>query len=207
MKIEIKDNEFTDLAKELKTTPENVVKIFLDHAKHLHHKVLLDAIQEGSSLDAAMEKLMKNAEVAFNVGELIGEIIGYRDYLIDDSGYNMEKGTVWFHVSFLEGEKGHIDSILLQFGSDPGIVATASIKKIKLDKDMNEIETEIYDAIDYSGDDYDQLNFSWDWIDENFLTWELQIDTPGEFLNLPKVDEVETIMKKIQEIILSHKTK
>lgn len=53
MKVEIDDNLFAHLAEKLKTTPENTVKVFLDHASNLDHSVLLNAVQENSSLDNA----------------------------------------------------------------------------------------------------------------------------------------------------------
>lgn len=92
----------------------------MEHAKDLPHSIWLDAIQEDSSLDNALEKLMKNAKPAFTIGHLIESIVGNRDYVIDDGDYNLVKGTVWFNVGFLEGDRGEIDSILFQFGSDSG---------------------------------------------------------------------------------------
>lgn len=63
MKIEIDDELFSDVAKRLETTPENVIKVFLNHAKNLPHAVLSNANQKASSLDTALENLMVNLDL------------------------------------------------------------------------------------------------------------------------------------------------
>lgn len=50
MKIEIDDELFSDVAKRLETTPENVIKVFLNHAKNLPHAVLSNANQKATHL-------------------------------------------------------------------------------------------------------------------------------------------------------------
>ncbi len=122
MKIEVNEGLYSDLAKELDTTPENVIKIFLDHAKNLPHSVLSNANQKNSSLDTALENLMDNAEPAYLMGEIIQEIVGKRDYFVEDSGYDFEAGTFWFQIDFLQGDKGILSSAHLQFGKNAVIL-------------------------------------------------------------------------------------
>lgn len=206
MKIEVKDELFSKLAKDLKTTPENVVKIFLDHASDLPHSVWIDAIQENSSLDNALEKLMKNAEVAFTLGDLIEKIVGDHDYIIDDGDYNFEKGLFWFNIAFLEGDKGEINSLHLQFGNDSGEIITASIQDLVLEKNVNEFLDEINTTIDGFVDVDHEFTFEYEWIEHNYLTFSIQIDT-SEILDLPKVKDLEGMVKKIKKIIKSHDTR
>jgi len=201
MKIEVDDELFSKLAKDLKTTPENVVKVFLDHAKDLPHSVWLNAIQEHSSLDSTLEKLMKNAEVAFTVGEIIEKIVGNRDYIIGDGDYDFEKGIIHFDIDFLMGGKEDIDSILLQFGSESGEIISASIEDLVLDKDVSEFLNDINSTIGEFVDD--EYNFDYEWIDSKDLTFTIQIDT-HEILDLPKVDDLDKMVKKIKKIIKSH---
>ena len=201
MKIDIDDELFSELAKDLKTTPENVIKVFLDHAADLPHSVWLNAIQENSSLDATLEKLMKNAETAFTVGELIEKIVGDREYIVEHGDYNIEKGIINFNIDFLTGGDEDIDSILLQFGNDPGEIISASIEDLVLDKDLNDFIDEIYFIIDEFVDD--EYNFEYEWIENNHLTFLIQIDTT-ESLDLPKVDDLDKMIKKIKKVIKSY---
>lgn len=203
MKIEVKDDLFVELAEELKTTPQNIVKIFLDHAKDLPHTVLIDAIQENSSLDNALSKLMRHAEVALTFGEIIEKIVGDHDYTVDDSGYNFEREIIWFEINFPEDDTGDIGSLLLQFGDDAGVIATASLKGITLTQDVEQISEEIYDSIDHLVNEDDEITFRYDWLEHDWLTFELQIDTPRK-LDLPRAFEIEKMIKIIKKIICNY---
>lgn len=198
MKIEVNDTLFSDLAKKLKTTPENVVKVFLDHAKDLPHPVLLNAIQKTSSLDTALENLMKNAEPAYLMGEIIEKIVGDRDYIIDDSGYDFEKGIFWFMVAFLEGDTGELDSVHLQFGDNSVISGMFSVKDVVLKKNIDEIKEEIYETIEFDIDDEFSLDI--DWLDENWISFDISIFTEN-ILDLPKVSTLEKIAGEIKTIL------
>ncbi|MGI0011308.1 MAG: hypothetical protein ACREAE_07905 [Nitrosopumilaceae archaeon] len=97
-----------------------------------------------------------------------------------------------------------MSSLLLQFGTDPGIVATEYIDLKGLDIDLDVLESKIWEKIHECGvfgdPDYDgRITFDYD---GSSLVCTLQIDTPGEFLNLPTVDEVDEVMKKIRKIVL-----
>lgn len=50
MKIEVNDELFSDLAKKLETTPENVIKVFLNHAKNLPHPILSNSNKNRSKI-------------------------------------------------------------------------------------------------------------------------------------------------------------
>lgn len=200
MKIEIDDGLFMELAEKLKTTPENTVKVFLDHANNLSHSIVLNAVQDGSSLDNALDKLMKNAEISFTMGSLFEEIIGDRNYEIGDGGYDLKEGIIYFHLSFLEGGDEEMDAILLQFGRDSGEVIEASISDLVLDKEIDDFLDDIYLVLDDLDEDY---NFTYEWIDGEHLTFMLQIDTYGKF-DLPKLDYVDGLIKQIKKIIIQH---
>ena len=206
MKIEVDDEIFSKLAKDLKTTPENVVKIFLDHASDLPHSVWIDAIQEKSSLDNALKKLMKNAEVAFTLGDLIEKIVGDHDYIIDDGGYLLEEGIIWVSISFLEGTVLNMGSITLQFGKDPGIVAIEYVDPVEIDN-IGELVGIIEEDLDDSDptfdlDTHDEVSLEHTG-DSIVIT--VQINWKDE-LNLPRVAEIDEIMRKIKEIILENKS-
>ena len=203
MKISVDEKLFLKLAKDLKTTPENIIKIFLEHASNLPHSVWIDAIQENSSLDKALDKLMTNSEVAFTIGSLIEEIVGDHEYIIDDGSYDIEKGIINFNIIFLEGGNESMNEILLQFGSDSGELISASMNDLVLDKDVGEFLDEIYYVLDELDDEYE---FDFEWLDNKYLTFTIQIDT-SEILNLPKVDDLDKIVKKIKEIIKSHNSR
>ena len=204
MKIEIKDEEFNELAQQLKTTPENVMKIFLDHAKSLpYYPVILEAIQKDKSLDSTLEKLIQNAAPAFLVGDLIKEIMGVHEYSFEDDGYSLKDGIIWFEIS--PGPDLAMSSLLLQFGSDPGIVATEYLDDLELDTELEALESEIWEKVARcrifdDDDNHGHISFDLD----GYFSYTLQIDTPGKFLNLPRVDEIDEVMQKIKKIILLH---
>lgn len=143
---------------------------------------------------------MKNAEISFTIGSLFDDIIGEHNYEIDDSGYDLEKGIIYFHLSFLEGGNEEMDAILLQFGSDSGFVVEASISDLVLDKDIDDFVDEIYQVLDGLDEDYD---FTYEWIDVKHITFMLQIDT-SEIFDLPKFDYIDDFVKNIKKVILQH---
>ena len=198
MKIEVSDDLFSELAKKLETTPENVVKVFLDHAKNLPHSVIINAVQKTSSLDTALEKLMDNAESAYLTGELIHEIIGDREYSIGDSGYDIENGTFWFLIDLFEDDVGEIDGVHLQFGDNAVISGTFSIKDVILGKNDSDLIEEIniiIEDVNYG----EHVTYELDWLEENWAHIEISIFTE-ETLDLPKISVLEEIAKKIKLI-------
>lgn len=203
MKIEVSDNLFSDLAKKLETTPENVIKVFLDHAKNLPHPVLLNAIQKTSSLDTALEKLLDNAESAYLIGDLIQEIIGEHDYVIEDSGYNLEEGTFWLLANFLEGDKGILDSAHLQFGKNAVIMEMFSIKNLLLEKDYEKFTDDIDEIISQNIREDDYHEFEVDWLEANWASFSISIFTEN-ILDLPKVSVLEKIAQEMMEFFQSH---
>ena len=202
MKIDIDEKLFLKLANDFKTTPENIINIFLGHVSNLPHSVWLDAIREDSSLDNSLKKLMDNSEIAFTMGELIKEIVGNHEYVINDGDYDLEKGIIFFTIDFLEGGHEHMNSILLQFGSDSGGIISASMNDLVLDKDINEFMDEIHLILEELGDNSE---FEFDWMDEKYLTFTIQINS-SEILNLPKIDDLDKIVKKIKKTIKSHES-
>lgn len=198
MKIEINEDLFSDLAKKLETTPENVIKVFLDHAKNLPHPILLKANQKTSSLDTALENLMNNAEPAYLMGEIIQKIVGDRDYIVGDSGYDFEEGTFWFEIDFLHGDKGIIEAAHLQFGKNAVILGTFSIKNL-VEKDHEDL-TGSMDEIISNNTEEEQYSSEIEWLDENLATVTISIYTEN-ILDLPKVSTLEKIAKEITSFL------
>lgn len=204
MKIEIKDAKFDNLAGELKTTPEKLVESLIEHTRNMPVQAV-NAVIHGKSLEDQLTDILDNALPGLVLNDVIKEIVGEYDYFIEDGDYDIERGIIWLLITFPTGTPLNMGSITLQFGEDSGIVATEFIDKIQLDKDMTELEDEIHYVIDYEpavGEPSD--SFEWD-LDGDLLSYSLQIDTK-QFLNIPKVAEVDEIMKKIKDIILSHKS-
>lgn len=194
MKIEVSDDLFSDLAKKLETTPENIIKVFLEHAKNLPYSVLSNAIQKTSSLDTALEQLMTNAEPAYLMGALLHEIIGDHNYYVESSDFDLEGGTFWFEIEFLDDDKNELESLHLQFGNDAVIAGTFSIKDVP-EKDESKLTDEIDSIIQRITDE--EYTFDIDWIEENRASITVRIDS-HEILNLPKVAVLEEIAKKIK---------
>lgn len=206
MKIDVDDELFTKLANDLKTTPENVVRVFLEHAKDIPHSIRLASVQQDGSLDATLEKLMKHAEPALIFARILQDIVGERDYVIDDGGYDLHAGTFWFEVGFLEGDTGEIDSVHLQFGKDSGQIISASMKDLVIENDAGTFLDQIYDVCyEFVDEDY-EVTFEHDWIEKDWLTFTIQIDTTP-ILDLPKIDDLEKMVKKIKEMFRSQDTR
>lgn len=195
MKIEVNDELFSDLAKKLETTPENVINVFLDHAKNLPYSIISNANQKNNSLDTALKNLMDNAEPAYLMGEIIQEIVGDRDYTVEDSGYDFEEGTFWFQIDLSQGDKGIIETAHLQFGKTAVILGTFSIKDV-LEKDVSGLTDKI-DSIIESISDEEHTTFDIEWIEENWASITIGIYS-NEILNLPKITVLEKIAKKIK---------
>lgn len=193
MKVEIDEELFSDLAKKLETTPENVIKVFLDHAKNLPYPVLLKANQKTSSLDTALENLMNNAEPAYLMGEIIQKIVGDRDYVVEDSGYDFEEGTFWFEIDFLQDDKGVLETAHLQFGKNAVVLGTFSVKNL-VEKE-NEDFTDSIDEIISKNTEEEHYSSEIDWLDENTATVTISIYTEN-ILDLPKISILEKIAKE-----------
>ena len=204
MKIEVNEDLFSDLAKKLETTPENVIKVFLDHAKNLPHPILLKANQKTSSLDTALESLMDNAEPAYLVGEIIQKIVGDRDYVVEDSGYDFDGGTFWFEIDFLQGDNGILSSAHLQFGKNAVILGTFSIKNL-VEKDHEDFTYSI-DEIISNNTEEEHYSSEIDWIDENLATVTISIYTEN-ILDLPKISILEKIARETITFFSSNKRK
>ena len=196
MKIEVSDDLFSDLAKKLETTPENIVKVFLEHAKNLPYSVLTNAIQKTSSLDTALEQLMTNAEPAYLMGALLHEIIGDHNYYVESSDLDLEGGTFWFEIEFLEDDEHELETMHLQFGNNAVITGTFSIKDVLFEKDQDKLTAEIESIIESISDE-EHTDFDIDWIEENWASITVRIYS-HEILNLPKVAVLEEIAKKIK---------
>ena len=166
MKIEVSDDIFSELAEKLETTPENIIKVLLEHAKNLPYPVILNAVQKTSFLDSALEKLMDNAEPAYLMGSLIEKIVGDCDYFIGDSDYDFKEGTFWFEVDFLEGDKGIIESAHLQFGKNAILLVTFSIKDFLLEKDFEDFD-DVNEIILNNLREDDYHKFEVDWLEVN----------------------------------------
>ncbi len=195
MKIEVNDELFSDLAKKLETTPENVIKVFLDHAKNLPHPILSNANQKTGSLDTALKNLMDNAEPAYLMGEIIQKIVGDREYTVEDSDYDFEEGIFWFEIDFSQGDKGIIETAHLQFGKTAVILGTFSIKNL-VEKDQEDFTDSIDKIISDNIQEDDHHSFDVEWSDENLAIVTIRIYTEN-ILDLPKVSILEKIAQEI----------
>ncbi|PIN82359.1 MAG: hypothetical protein COW26_02920 [Nitrosopumilales archaeon CG15_BIG_FIL_POST_REV_8_21_14_020_33_23] len=204
MKIEVVDKLFSDLAKKLETSPENVIKVFLDHAKNLPYSILSNANQKNNSLDTALRNLMDNAEPAYLMGEIIQKIVGDRDYTVEDSGYDFEEGTFWFEIDFSQDGKGILETAHLQFGKNSVILGTFSIKNL-VEEDQEDF-TDSIDEIISNNTQEEHYSSEIDWLDENSATVTISIYTEN-ILDLPKVSVLEKIAHETMDFFSPAKQK
>ena len=146
-----------------------------------------------------MDVLINNSEAAYTMGHLIRNVVGDRDYWIDESDYNMESGAFTFALLF--GGDVVLDSVLLQFGDAPLELISASVDDVVLDNDVDFLN-EIYSVLDELDDEY---TFSYEWVGDRHLEFMIQIDLIGMgALTLPKMDDVEPTVRKIIKVIKNH---
>ena len=156
------------------------------------------AINSGS-LKNSMDDLVNNSEAAYTMGHLIRNVVGDRDYWIDESDYNMENGVFTFSLFFADDVI--MDSVLLQFGDAPLVLISASVDDVVLDNNVDFLN-EIYSVLDELDDEY---TFSYEWVGDRHLEFMIQIDLIGMgALTLPKMDDVEPAVRKIMEVIKNH---
>ena len=196
--INVDGDRFEELAERLKTTPEVVVNTFLDSLHNPPPCITIHAMNSGS-LKNSMDDLINNSEAAYTMGHLIRNVVGDRDYWIDESDYNMENGVFTFGLSFVGDVV--MDSALLQFGDVPLELISASIDDVVLDNDvdfLNEIDS-VLDKLD------GEYEFSYEWVGDRHLAFMIRIELIGMgALTLPKMDDVEPTVRKIMEIIKNH---
>ena len=196
--IHIDGSRFEELAERLKMTPEAVIDVFLDNLHNPPPCITTRAMNSGS-LKNSMEDLINNSEAAYTMGSLIKNVVGDRDYWIDESGYDVENGVFTFGLSF--GKEVTMDSVLLQFGDAPLELVSASVDDVVLDNDVDFLN-EIHSVLDDLDDEYE---FSHEWVGDNYLSFMIQIELVGMgALVLPKMDDVEPVVRKIKEIIKNH---
>ena len=133
------------------------------------------------------------------MGHLIRNVVGDRDYWIDESDYDIKSGVFTFSLHFV-GD-AIMDSVLLQFGDSPLELISASVDDVVLDNNVDFLN-EIHSILDELDDEY---TFSHEWVGDRHLAFMIQIDLIGMgALTLPKMDDVEPTVRKIMEVIKNH---
>ena len=154
MHIEINDTEFDKLAEEFNITPENLIRSMIRHAKDMsiHAK---NEIRNGKDLDDVFSGLFEDALPGILLNDVIQNIVGEDDYVIDDGDYNMEGGIIWVDVSFLEGTTLNMGTVKLQFGKDPGIVAMETLDKYPKNLPFEELASAAENELDETDPTFD----------------------------------------------------
>lgn len=201
MKIEINDSDFEQLAIELKTTPENLIHSLVHHMKFMSLHVKNNII-DGQDLDEAFMGVFEDALPGILLNDVIRTIVGEHDFIIDDGDYDSESGIIWVDISFLEGTTLNLGAAKLQFGKDSGIVASEYLEKYPKNLNLKEITNFLEHNLDEndplfdleSGDSIDITDYG------DSLGIFLQINW-NEPLNLPSIEEIDKLMKKIKKLI------
>lgn len=201
MHFEIDDEEFDDLAEEFHTTPEKLIQSMMRHAKDMSIHAKND-IRGGKNLDEVLTGLFEDALPGILLNDVIRNIVGEHDYVIDDGDYNMEEGIIWMDVSFLEGTKLNMGTVKLQFGKDSGIVAIEYLEEYPENLYLDGIASEAEDHLDNTDPTFDLDRQDSVSIDDfgGSLAITLQINW-NHPLNLPRVAEIDEMMRKIKDMI------
>lgn len=209
MKITINEPKLVSIASDLKVSPNKLVKSLIKHAGQMSIHARNDVTSGRRTLDEVMTDLFANALPGLILNDLIREIVGEHEYVIDDGGFSREEGIIWVLVEFLKGTVLNMGSITLQFGKDPGIVATEYIENIQVDEDLDEMASEIEDEINekdpvFDLDRFDSISLYDD--GDGAVTIELQINWK-DMLDLPRVAEIDEIMREIKERVYARAKK
>jgi len=202
MKIEINDSDFEQLAIEFKTTPENLICSLVHHVKFMSQHVKNNIIN-GQDLDEAFMVVFEDALPGILFNDMIRSIIGDHDFIIDDGDYDSDSGIIWIDVSFLEGTVLNMATAKLQFGNDSGIVVSEYLEKYSKNLNLKEITNFLEHKLDEddpifdleSGDSIEMTDYG----DSLGIFLQINWDEP---LNLPSIEEIDKIMKKIKNLIL-----
>jgi len=201
MKIEINDSDFEQLAGEFKTTPENLIYSLVHHVKFMSQHVKNNIIN-GQDLDEAFMGVFEDALPGILFNDMIRNIVGDHDFIIDDGDYDSDSGIIWIDVSFLEGTVLNMATAKLQFGNDSGIVASEYLEKYSKNLNLKEITNFLEHKLDEddpifdleSGDSIEMTDYG----DSLGIFLQINWDEP---LNLPSIEEIDKIMKKIKNLI------
>ncbi len=201
MKIEINDSDFEQLAGEFKTTPENLIHSLVHHVKFMSQHVKNNIIN-GQDLDEAFMGVFEDALPGILFNDMIRNIVGDHDFIIDDGDYDSDSGIIWIDVSFLEGTVLNMATAKLQFGNDSGIVVSEYLEKYSKNLNLKEITNFLEHKLDEddpifdleSGDSIEMTDYG----DSLGIFLQINWDEP---LNLPSIEEIDKIMKKIKNLI------
>lgn len=131
--------------------------------------------------------------------------MGNLEFIISDYGKDNE-GTFWFLLDFGEDDPTNVGSIHIQFGKESLILASSYFEDLILDLELDELHTQIIDIIKQykviESSFFFDVSFLYD--DDNFLNYQLRIETTDNN-RLPLFADIDEIITKIYEIILSHK--
>lgn len=201
MKIEINDSDFEQLATEFKTTPENLIYSLVHHVKFMSQHVKNNIIN-GQDLDEAFMGVFEDALPGILFNDMIRSIVGDHDFIIDDGDYDSDSGIIWIDISFLEGTVLSMATAKLQFGNDSGIVVSEYLETYSKNLNLKEITDFLEHKLDEddpifdleSGDSIEMTDYG----DSLGIFLQINWDEP---LNLPSIEEIDKIMKKIKNLI------
>ena len=201
MKIEINDSDFEQLATEFKTTPENLIYSLVHHVKFMSQHVKNNIIN-GQDLDEVFMGVFEDALPGILFNDMIRSIVGGHDFIIDDGDYDSDSGIIWIDISFLEGTVLNMATAKLQFGNDSGIVVSEYLETYSKNLNLKEITGFLEHKLDEddpifdleSGDSIEMTDYG----DSLGIFLQINWDEP---LNLPSIEEIDKIMKKIKNLI------
>ena len=201
MKIEINDSDFEQLAIEFKTSPENLIYSLIHHVKFMSLHVKNNIIN-GQDLDEAFMGIFEDALPGVLFNDVIRNIVGEHDFIIDDGDYDSESGIIWVDISFLEGTTLNMGAVKLQFGKDSGVVVSEYLDKYPKNLDLKEITSILEHNLDetdplFDLESEDSIEIT-DYGDSLGIFLQINWDEP---LNLPSIEEIDKLMKKIKNLI------
>ena len=197
----VDEGEFSEMAKHLGIEPKDLVSTILDSVKSRSWYVY--RADGNRSLGKSLQISLNSSELAYAWDEAIKDVVGGREYIVDECDVDLQKGTIWYGIDLPEGDDSEIDRLDLYFGDDPGEIVRASVQVLFADGRLgDEAAKEIDKVLDNATVDCAGLDFEHDY-DNGIWSFSITVHTSHDF-ELPRFDEMHDLVKEIKKAAKAH---
>ena len=197
----VDESEFSKMAEHLGIEPKDLVNTVLESVKSRPWYVYRAG--RNRSLGKSLQISLNSSELAYAWDEAIKDVVGGREYIVEECDVDLVKGTIWYGIVLSGDDDSEIDRLDLYFGDGPGEIVRASVHVVfadgKLgDKAMEEID----EVLDNEMVDCEGLDLEHDYYD-GVWSFAITVHTSHDF-ELPGFDEMHDLVKKIKKIAKAH---
>ena len=197
----VDESEFSEMAEHLGIGPKDLVNTVLESVKSRSWYVY--SAGGSRSLGKSLQISLNSSELAYAWDEAIKDVVGGREYIVEECDVDLVKGTIWYGIVLPEGDDSEIDRLDLYFGDDPGEIVRASVDVVFADGKLeDEAMEEINEVLGGEMIDCDGLDFEHDY-DDGIWSFAITVHTSHDF-ELPRFDQMHDLVKKIKKVAKAH---